>query len=548
MVWPRWPVTVALGIGIAAGQVDMPRCSHAVVGGGPGGVYAAYRLAMATEAEAKDWKVCLFERSGRLGGRIASIRGLGPRRDLTVDAGAYRYVPVPECVRYGPPGNQTESCEWTPLTKYIVQDLLNLPTELYDPADKSVMRKIVDAKGHNAGYATFVETLAMRAAESGRLAIFLNHEVVRIEKGTNAYPLVLHVQDSSMNVLEVTTGAVLLNLPQLPLLRLLHASSDADPSMIPSPALFAPATYPIMKLYVHYEDAWWRNYLNFTGHVFDNLANFDLSSVGSQFPAPLMGRYWDGDFRCDGPAGACRGFLKAVYAGEKLIVDFYRPHMLTRRNAAAPYQILDAKKPSDKNLLLVVHRSLVAMHAEHLKQVGKLELVNESLPDSAVLSIWSAEAKGFETGCHTLKSPMSSQAHDTADVLVYPNSSQTRLKFLRPLGPDVPIFLANEAYGWPSCWAESSLVMAENAVHEMEGLKRPDWLPEDIYRYVLFDTSGQEVLTAAGSSRGDPFLSLIQDRRACATAGESCVAQRRPVQDWQTSNAKDAPSQQRRPS
>jgi len=40
------------------------------------------------------------------------------------------------------------------------------------------MEKIVDASGHNAGYATFVELMAQQAEDLKRLKIFLGHEVV----------------------------------------------------------------------------------------------------------------------------------------------------------------------------------------------------------------------------------------------------------------------------------------------------------------------------------------------------------------------------------
>ena len=36
--------------------------------------------------------VCVFEMTERVGGRLMSIRGLGPESDLTVDAGGYRTV------------------------------------------------------------------------------------------------------------------------------------------------------------------------------------------------------------------------------------------------------------------------------------------------------------------------------------------------------------------------------------------------------------------------------------------------------------------------
>lgn len=36
--------------------------------------------------------VCVFEMTERVGGRLYSLRGLGPDGDLSVDAGGYRTV------------------------------------------------------------------------------------------------------------------------------------------------------------------------------------------------------------------------------------------------------------------------------------------------------------------------------------------------------------------------------------------------------------------------------------------------------------------------
>lgn len=487
-------------------------CSHSIVGGGPGGVYTAYRLAV----EAKGLgHICLFERSKRLGGRINSVRSLGPKGDLVVEAGAYRYVPQAECYKYGPEGHQTVSCEWTPLTQHIVETLLDLPTALYDPepSDMSRMRKIVDSNGHSAGYATFVERLAKIATDSGRLSIFLEHDVLSLQKANSENgnsKILLSVQGRDGR-LHVPTSKVLLNVPQMPLLRILQGNSE--PTFTPSPAVFAPISYPLMKLYVHYEDAWWRNYLNHTGHSFDNLNQIDTSGNGDQFPAPISGRYWDGDFRCDGPNGLCRGFLEAVYTGEKVAIEFYKPHMLAARGDD-PHRILNITNPVDAILLRVIHESLVNLHSDELTKAGKLDFVHAMLPDSAVLSVWSGMAKGFEAGCHMLK-PTGNQSARAVEV--YPNTSSTRLKFLRPLGNDVDVFVANEALGWPSCWAESSLIMAENAVHEMENLPKPSWLPENVYQWLLFGSvdSLKEQGKMLGSSRGDPFLYLQSHRRQC---------------------------------
>jgi hypothetical protein len=82
-----------------------PTCEIAVVGGGIGGLYAAYRLATSPSRDAR--RICVFEASEtRLGGRIFRVRfneslidhlpsipeleGL----DRPVEAGAYRFVPT----------------------------------------------------------------------------------------------------------------------------------------------------------------------------------------------------------------------------------------------------------------------------------------------------------------------------------------------------------------------------------------------------------------------------------------------------------------------
>merc|ERR1712216_1103157 len=86
-------------------------------------------------------------------------------------------------------------------------------------------------------------------------------------------------------------------------------------------------------------------------------------------------------------------------------------------------------------------------------------------------------------------------------IPVFRNSSKERGEFfLQPLGRNVPIFVANEAFGWPSCWAESALVMAENAVTRMQNLSRPAWLPDKIYQHILYQTDDHRDHNNAGSS------------------------------------------------
>lgn len=73
-----------------------PRVPRLTAGAGPGGIYSALRLVDTGTVAASD--ICIFEMTGRVGGRIMSLRGLGPDQDLVVDVGAYRswpeYTPI----------------------------------------------------------------------------------------------------------------------------------------------------------------------------------------------------------------------------------------------------------------------------------------------------------------------------------------------------------------------------------------------------------------------------------------------------------------------
>ena len=77
-------VAAFLALGASAAALT---CDVGIVGGGPGGVYSAMRL-----ANASSLSVCVFERRARLGGRVFTLEGLGASNDLTVDIGAYRFA------------------------------------------------------------------------------------------------------------------------------------------------------------------------------------------------------------------------------------------------------------------------------------------------------------------------------------------------------------------------------------------------------------------------------------------------------------------------
>lgn len=88
---------------------------------------------------------------------IYTLRNLGSKGDMSVDLGAYRYID----------GQHT-------LTQGIIENLLKLPYNLYDPISQT-FRVIKDpATGNNAGYVAFVEGLLKNAVQAG-LKLFFNY-------------------------------------------------------------------------------------------------------------------------------------------------------------------------------------------------------------------------------------------------------------------------------------------------------------------------------------------------------------------------------------
>jgi len=237
------PALLVLASATAASPiVTAVSCDLAIAGAGPGGIYSAWRYL----AGHSTGNVCVFERSERHGGRIYSLKNQGPRNDLTVDVGAYRYAPEPE--------KEGSWYIYTPLLAGLIDTRLGLPSATYEPGSNSTLRKIVDAEGENAGYATFVDAMLseIRAEPkyASRFALRYHEELVSVTPASSSEGVTL----SFASGLSAVAGDVILNLPQLPLLKVLERSeallggSSAD---VP-PALLAPLPTDGVKLYVHY--------------------------------------------------------------------------------------------------------------------------------------------------------------------------------------------------------------------------------------------------------------------------------------------------------
>ena len=266
-----------------------PSCGVAIVGAGPGGLYTAMRLIETGTVAAGD--VCIFEMTDRVGGRVYSLRGFGPNKNLNVDVGAYRTWP-----------------KYTPVTQALIQDKLGLSMGCYDETEDPCEKyNIMTADGGQMGFVTFVEEMLTTVHEAGG-RFFPSHKLTRIARSASTEPATLHFANGAT---ASVTGAVVLNMAQRPLMQVVRASTLPEGVVSPSvvTALHAVQTEVVTKLYLYYRNAWWR-------HL--NLVSGDFSLAGDAQKMLLKGRYHDGDFRCDaakvGQYDACEGFLLAVYA------------------------------------------------------------------------------------------------------------------------------------------------------------------------------------------------------------------------------------------
>ena len=483
------PLALAVTAFVPPQAQSQQRCDVAIVGGGPGGIYFAWRLLKS----GSDKSVCIYERSDRFGGRIYSLRKQGPKEDLVVDMGAYRYAPEP----YVEP-NSTWYV-YTPLLGGLIDTELKLPSVSYEPGDPtSTVRKIVDAEGQNAGYLTFVEALQDQLSAFEGYSMSFNQECVSIATGADG-----RVVLSFASGLSVSAAQVVLNVPQLPLLNILDRSESILGASGGMPAaLQVPSPVDGVKLYVHYANAWWRNLLNLSSGEFGpNMHNATTIPL-TQLPT-LSGRYHDGHTRCDGPADAeCRGYLEATYTyatGARFFLN-HEP------SAEPPYTELTWGQPSGRFALQMVHRVLIDYHKEALQDASKrlglnaTALVEGLRPDSALLSYWGPQTPGYGGAVHNTRPGPLLEEKDLAPLA------------MAPFG-ELPIYVANEAFGalrgadgvlgGHHGWAECSLVMAENILATKFGVAPPTFVNESTYdEYVRFQHAPEERARRGGWHQG----------------------------------------------
>jgi len=431
-----------------------------------------------------------LERAQRPGGRIHSLRGQGPRGDLVVEAGGYRFAPKPV----------SQSAGWnvsTPLTAKIIQEL-GLPTVAYNPNPSDWdhgLHKIVTPDGQDAGYLTFIERM-LGLASARNATIRYGSPVVSLRDVSNSAGDIEAVALRLQSGEEVVARSVLLNIPQHPMVELLRASSGRLASLFPKP-LYNPVFYPIMKLYLHYDDAWWRNDLGLVHGPFANEEppakhSEHVPNIPVDSPAPLLGQYHDGDVRCDLPEGKCRGFLQTYYGGDSAgRMDFFLPYVDAELDEPAIQ--LNRSAAHHSALMDALHASLVDHHRAALLAAGgeaAVQRVQALQPSGGIVTIWNQGVAGIHAGCHVAK--RSATGSD-------PVPGELSKAALKPL-PGWPVYVANEAFGPMTCWAESSLVMSEAALRKM-GVPTPAWLEESFADGLL------EPEFNRGRASSDPWLS-----------------------------------------
>lgn len=116
VIAPAILAAASLAAATPADTVLETECAVAIIGGGIGGVYTAWRLAVDTRT-VRPADVCIFEGSDRFGGRIFSVDNVPGYEGLVTDVGAYRF-------------HRTDH----PIMRALTEDALGIETACYtDP-------------------------------------------------------------------------------------------------------------------------------------------------------------------------------------------------------------------------------------------------------------------------------------------------------------------------------------------------------------------------------------------------------------------------------
>ena len=480
----------------AADEAAALHCPVAVVGGGWGGAYFAYRMCV-DSATVDCADVCVFEANARLGGRAYSTR-IEDDPTIKVDVGPYRLRSA---------GAPTSSGR-EEVALGVTEDALGLATTGYTTPDDPSFRVVDDGLGNNAGFnVPIVAMLDAVAGAGGRVFTGQRAAGPFRSPGGSAHPLVIRFDTGDIDA--VSADLVFLNTP--------WASLN---QMDPTSALFADSNQTARecvemitgssvsaKYYVQYEDAWWVTKLGLTE-----------GSFSADGPPRLAGRYHDGPLRCVDRAARkpltrrevnhrvahgraadleCSGCLLATYVfsnagfwldyqanisdaqtrvrwtpadGSKTSVGQWRRRGLRGEGTVPPR--VGRRDPAE--LLREYHAALLDFHADDLEAAG-YSPADIDPPTWGYQGNWNSVP---DLDAISATSPGSGS---------WPNprpGGMTRpevLRYLMKPVADLPLFLGNVDSGAYGAWAEGSLITTERVLAFHLGVEKPSWLSPEYY-------------------------------------------------------------------
>eukprot|EP00933_Yihiella_yeosuensis_P073693 TRINITY_DN82408_c0_g1_i1.p1 TRINITY_DN82408_c0_g1~~TRINITY_DN82408_c0_g1_i1.p1 ORF type:complete len:541 (-),score=100.53 TRINITY_DN82408_c0_g1_i1:26-1546(-) len=472
------------------------QCEVASVGAGWSGVYYAFRLAQENK------KVCIFEATGRVGGRTYSHTfQAGSRNDtFTLDVGAYRFTPDMHL-----PGD-------------VILDVLGLQTACYEPGCPGAgtdfpkpfkfnysrpLVRIVGSDNMPAGYVTAIEgMLDIVRAAGGQL--FLETPLKDVVPQQDGAILDFGSKGS------VKVEQVLLNLPRGPLTsmpNLRKNTADRTQKMqdcikfdLPSD-FFKPGTFDLgeslSKAYAFYEDAWWHTKVHkVTGQLPENAFTPLNTSVG----IPIGIHFNDGPVRCDSPGKGCRGFLEVYYSASH--ENFFQKLKSGPDDALG---VLSEEENGAKEKLAKLHTALMEV-TKSIFTSANVEQPVEA-PKLLVVGIWSrgTKASGLCTAptkvyySNSPTTPGGADPLDRACRIPGLTEKEYRDSVLMPVSGNKRIIVANNDWvasqieNMEGDWAQESLLQAERGLR-LQGFKRPEWLDETYYneRVVAYSPRSSE--------------------------------------------------------
>mmetsp|Transcript_79715 Transcript_79715/g.141123 ORF Transcript_79715/g.141123 Transcript_79715/m.141123 type:complete len:487 (+) Transcript_79715:62-1522(+) len=458
-------------------SVTPQSCKFAVVGGGWAGIYAAWRVVV-DEKIYNGSDVCLFEASGRFGGRTYTVFAdeFPQLEGLNLDIGAYRFAfqqHLPADLLRGPL-NMSTGC-------YI-------PSCKPDPLDDNlVLHRLVDPTSRvSIGYGSALGVMMQQLSTRG-VHMLLHHKLDAIYALGEHDVKLLWNEGSAIPEKVTRADVVFLNLPR-------HGLNNLAPDSVvfkESPALTQElftctaenygneSKEAAVKVYLIYEDAWWLTILG--------LKEGEVHSLSTDPPVYI--RYHDGPTHCQG--GRCRGALLVQYA--HTLKEGSGWYMKFQPDVTEPKGLF-----TEGPLLTQIHQKLLQMHAAMLRSKG-VDPNQLAGPVAALVGFWPHSKKVVLAPS---PDPLSFSTHNLPPCVNGMSSAKYWKQIRKPVASR-QIFLANNDW-WleqsgidlmPPYWAEVSLRTAERVLHDHMGLSPPRWLNSTYFhRSVLGQHWTEEVL------------------------------------------------------